>query len=214
MDKYFLPKYIIIALAIIAVVLGGVLIWQLGQRPVPVTEGPPPTAPGGQIVFQPWSETAEKYYPGGGNAIDFRDGAEGDFEVELSRKGEKVVLNWPAEIKVIEVKLYNLGTLWNLQDHSLVFTIGTFDITKPPLPPATGTQPLIPDQPFPEPKVFLKSPYEIGQIPEGFFDNTFYTEEFPEGSVIFQKGARYSVELYGINPEGKYLSGYYTFNYE
>lgn len=216
MEKYFSSKYIIITLLVVALSLGGILIWQLRQKPFPTPERLPPIAPGGQIIFKPWSETAERYYPGGGNAIDFRQGAEGDFEIKLSRKGEKIVLDWPKEIKITEVKVYNLGQLWDLQDHFMVFNIINFDIFAPP-PTREGEPPEIPELPpeiLPQPEVYLSPPYQIGEIPAGFFDITFYTEKFPKGSPIFERGGRYSVELYGINPEGKYLSGYYTFNYE
>lgn len=221
MEKYLSPKYIIIALLVVTLGLGGILIWQLRQKPVPVPEASPLIAPGGQIIFKPWSKTAERYYPGGGNAIDFRDGAEGDFEIKLSKKGEKIVLDWPTEIKITEVKVYNLGELWDLQDHFVTFNIANFDISAPPPIRKEELSPEVPEETrefpldvFPQPEVYILPPYPIGEIPEGFFDNTFYTEKFPKGSAIFEKGGRYSVELYGINPEGKYLSGYYTFNYE
>jgi len=216
MLQQFSPKYIIIGLSVLALTLTGVLWWQISQKPAPDIQDNAYLQEEGKIVFQPWSSTAERYYPGGGNAIDFRDGAQGDFQISATKKSGKMVLTWPKEIKVTEVKVYNIGQLANLQDHFPVFSIINFDFTAPPVLPAEGSvvpQEVIPEI-FSQPEVYLSPTYEIGKIPTGFFDSTFYTESFVKGSVVFEQGSRYSVELYGINTQGKRLVGYYTFNYE
>lgn len=216
MLNQFSPKYIIIGLLFLVVALAGVLWWQLSQKPEPGIENNAYLQEGGKTVFQPWSATAERYYPGGGNAVDFRDAAQGDFQIGAAKKSGKMILTWPKEIKVTEAKVYNLGNLANLQDHFPVFDIINFDFFNPPTPSANES--VVPQEIsldiFPQPEVYLSPTYEIGKIPTGFFDITFYTESFIKGSAVFEEGSRYSVELYGINAEGKRLAGYYTFDYE
>ena len=208
--KYFSSKNIIIGLSLMVLVLIGLLVWQLFQKPSVL---PPEEEKEGGIVYKPWSETAEKYYPGGGNAIDFRDKAQGDFTIELSKEGEKVILNWPAEIKVVGVRVYNLGTLRDLQDHKIVFDMVNWDINNPPVISEEEITEVLPETTS-QPEVYLFPPYTVGEILEGFFDNTLYEKEEEKGKPVFEKGDRYSIEIYGISSGGKYLGGYYTFNYE
>lgn len=213
MEKYLSPKYIIIALIIVVLVLSGILFWQYQQEPIsPAGEENIPEE-GGQIVHRPWSDTAERYYPGGGNAIDFRDGAQGDFEIDISKSGDAIKLSWPKEIKVVEAKVYDIGTLYDLQDHKIVFNIINFDINKILNPSEEAATPTVQEIPA-QPEVYLSPSYEIGEIPKGFFENPLAT--VTEGAVedIFEAGKRYSVELSGVDKDGKMLFGYYTFNYE
>ena len=189
-------KYFIIFLLILAVLLAGFLFWQFWQK----AEWPPETLPtpsaSAPSEKNPQSKTATRYFPYAGNAIDFReDGSQGDFEIELAKKEKTAELKWPEEIKVSRVQVFNLGKLWDLQDHRVVFDLGNRES-------ATST-----------PFAFLASPYEIGKIPEGFFNFTFYDKNFSEKSPIFVKGIRYSIELYGKDENNFQVSASYTFDF-
>jgi hypothetical protein len=211
MKNQFSPKYVIIALSVVVLVLAGILVWQSRQEPLSFPEENFPSNEGGQIVHKPWAETAERYYPGGGNAIDFRNGAQGDFEIEASMAGNTVELSWPEEIKVVEVKVYDVGTLRDLQDHAVIFNIINWDVNSPPeLTDEIATS--TPSGPLPQPEVYLSPDYEVGDRPAGFF-NGFFVEPEPKEN-LFEKGKRYSIELMGVNGAGELLMGYYTFNYE
>lgn len=210
MENSFSPKYVIIALIIVVIILAGILYWQYQKPPISPLEEGLSLETGGQIVHKPWSDTAEKYYPGGGNAIDFRDGAQGNFEIKTSKTGETLRLDWPNEIKAIHVKVYDIGTLSNLQDHEVVFDIVNWDMNNPLEITEESPTSTIPES-FPQPNVYISSTYKIGDVPEGFFENSLIQEE---SQNIFEIGKRYSIELIGVNKEGKLLEGYYTFTHE
>lgn len=209
MENKFSPKYIIIALVIAVLVLAGMLTWQYQQKPVSPTEETSLPTEGGQVVFKPWAETAEKYYPGGGNAIDFRDGAQGNFQIEANKSGDTMSLSWEKGIKVVQVKVYDIGTLRDLQDHEIIFDIMNWDINNPPEITEDTPIPTVPGS-LPQPEVYLSSSYKIGDTPKGFFKNNMVSER----ENIFEAEKRYSIELVGVNSEGKMLEGYYTFTYE
>lgn len=211
MKNQFSPKYIIITLSAVVLLLAGILIWQWRQEPLSFPEESFSPSEGGRVVHKPWAETAEKYYPGGGNAIDFRDGAQGDFEIEASISGSAVELNWPEEIKAVEVKVFDIGTLRDLQDHQIVFDIVNWDINNPP-ELTEETSGSTPPESFSQPEVYLSPGYKVGDMPSGFFSALFAGIEQKEN--VFEAGKRYSIELMGINGEGRLLTGYYTFNYE
>lgn len=205
MENQFSPKYIIISLIVVVLALIGILFWQYQQKPIPLQEETSSPVSGGQIIHKPWAETAERYYPGGGNAIDFRDGAQGNFEIEIAKTGDTVKVTWPSNIKAVEVKVYDIGTLSNLQDHRVVFDIVNWDINNPPEVFSTSTPEVLL-----QPEVYLSSSYKIGEIPSGFFESPFAEKE----EEIFKNGNRYSIEILGVASDGSFTEAYYTFNYE
>lgn len=110
------------------------------------------------------------------------------FELKTEIKNNKVFLKWPEEIRVVRVALWNLGEIGDPEDHKIVFDIATLEL---------------------EPEIFLKPPYQIGTIPQGFIDITPEKRE-----PIFVKGARYLVEAYGREKgKGEMLVAYHNFSF-
>jgi hypothetical protein len=154
----------------------------------------PPEPPGEPPIVNPEGRAAFKYYPKGGNAPDFREGSNGNFLVELERKDNKIILSWPEEIKIVNVKVIDIGKIWNLKDHQIVWGVQNYD----PNQPSTG----------PTSQAYINPPYELGNKPEGFFllkgvNNIFQASE----------GRRYSVEILGLNEKNLPVLGVYTFDY-
>lgn len=189
-DKKYLIILILVGAILIIVCLVYYFLIILKSQPKPlVAEGPkePP------IVY-PEGKVAFKYYPKGGNAPDFRDGSNGNFEVKLERKDNKIILSWPEKIKIANIKIIDIGKIWNLKDHKLVWGIQNYD---PNQSPTSQT-----------PQNYITSPYELGNRPEGFF-------LLKEVSAFFQakEGTRYSIELLGLNEKNLPILGTYTFDY-
>jgi len=134
--------------------------------------------------------------------ICFKEGTAGDFPLEMEKGGDNVILNWPEGIKVTKIRVYDLGDPRNPEDHQLVFYTANFKLS------ASKVESLIPkvlerfspletpatDKEFSEPTVYLTSPYQIGAIAKGFYNNT------PEKvKPIFEKDGRYLIEVKAIN---------------
>lgn len=180
-------------------------------------------------VINSQSNTANRYFAGESNAIDFRkDGSKGDFTVTMQKQGNNVVLNWDNTIKTSSVIVYDFGRLDILTDHKVVFGISSYKpLPTPtfmpikgsfvPLPTiATGAlqmrfspPPVSTPIPISALKNPIPQPYTVGTIPEGLFK--IGTAE--QNATIFQTGKRYSIEVTGVNTASKLQMASYTFTY-
>lgn len=142
--------------------------------------------------------------------VNLEEGGAGDFTLEAEKKEGGVILKWPEEVKVIQIKVYNLGDPRNLEDHKLVFFTAILKMDKSQVESSLpqflarfkpGEAPFSKEKiNIPEPAVFpfLPSPYQIGVVPDGFFDNT---PDRPDS--IFRKDQFYLIEVRGV--EGQEL---------
>lgn len=180
-------------------------------------------------VIDPNSNTANRYFSGDSNAIDFRkDGSKGDFTIGMEKKDGKVVLDWDKSLKVTGVTVYDVGRLDILTDHIVAFA--TSFIEPKPLVLASGNpQPLPataaakPQKPMPVPTItppttFISSPYTVGTIAQGYFNTTPSTnpnqsEAQINADSLFKPGKRYSIEVYALAPDNKQQMASYTFTY-
>lgn len=185
-------------------------------------------------VINPNSNTANRYFSGDSNAIDFRkDGSKGDFTIGMEKKDGKVVLNWDKSLKVTGVTVYDMGRLDILTDHKVIFSLSYVDpksLPRPSFDPqalqkqlqqatASGKKPVLPSlAPLPTiapPTVFIPTPYMVGQVPQGYF-NTTPTENNQQPqtdpNALFKPGKRYSIEVYAMGADGKPKMASFTFS--
>lgn len=159
------------------------------------------------------SNTANRYFAGESNALDFRkDGSKGAFSMNVEKNGNNVTVKWDQNMQVSSVMVYDLGRLDNLTDSKLVFGVSYGDT---PTPFPSGT-PLILNakmaSPMPTPTivvptVFLPNPYRLGEIP-----SNYHRLGLPEeGKSLLTKGARYSIEATAWNQNGGQKIASYTF---
>lgn len=188
-------KNIIVGLSAAVILLGLALIVQIfmAQNSAPKTStGGQPIAP---VVVDSSSNTASRYFPGGGNAIDFHeDGSEGAFTTTFSTSGGAATLGWDESVSVTNVTVYDIGELDDLQDHRAVWNIGP-DITL-----QENTSPLS-----------LPNPYTVGELPSGFASYTIGEDGQPTQNFSLQGNTRYVVEVTGTK-DGTALVAYYTFD--
>jgi hypothetical protein len=148
-------------------------------------------------IINPEGIAAFKYYPGGGNAPDFRDGSNGPLEVKMERKGDNLVLSWDKGVGVSVVKTFDLGKVYKLNDQKLIWQIQNYD----PANPQTASQSA-------KNQSFITPPYQLGEKPDGFFVGKDLNQ-----NLELKKGSRVSVELLGLNEKTLPTLGVYTFDY-
>jgi len=150
--------------------------------------------------------------------LDFEEGAEGDFLLNVERKDSEVVLDWVEPVKVIQVRVYNLKDPRDFTDHQLVFFIANkkFEpsLVKSIIPEYLerftpqenwGIQEVVQS---PEPDVSLISPHQIGKVPANFYNNTPQKVD-----PIFTKNQRYLIEAYGV-AQGELKIARYLFKFK
>lgn len=144
-----------------------------------------------------------------------KEGIDGDFVME-AKKENGIVLSWPVEVKVTQVRVYDLGDPVDFKDHKLVFFAAdsslASDLVKTLIIPLELERIAPFKQPqsglrLPEPNVYLTSPYHVGDIVQGFYDNTI-----EKVNPIFTKGHRYLIQVMGIK-EGRDQADEYFFTF-
>ena len=175
-----------VVVILVAILFSVGLVIYLAQRVARESDEPPIVNPKGKAAF--------KYFPEGGNSPDFRDGSNGPLVVKMERKANQVTLSWDKGVKMSVVKVFDLGKIYKLKDQKLIWQITNYD------PKNTAAF-------DPAKAAYLSSPYELGGKPAGFFLAA-------RGQTLsLTKGARYTVELSGINEQGAPTLGVYTFTY-
>jgi len=194
--KIFKRPLVLIGILLLLIVAGLIIFLFIFLKPAGQPEMKPPEAVAPKIpnIIYPEGKVAFKYYPQGGNAPDFRDGSNGNFEVKLERKDDKVILSWFEKIKIATIKVIDIWEIWDLKDHKLVWGIQNYD---PGQSSANETK-----------LSYLTSPYELGVKPEGFF----LLKEISQ-QLELKSGRRYSIELLGLNEKNLPTLGTYTFDY-
>jgi hypothetical protein len=144
--------------------------------------------------------------------IDFQEGPGGDFPLSIEESSGGVILNWPPEnMKVIQVRVFDLGEAGDMKDHQLAFFTSNFEVEEEDIAvfiPETlernspSSQFSVPEE-FPEPENFLLPPYRVGEIPQGFYDNGYSGSEFS-----FEKDGRYLIEVMGVRNGTRVLAEY------
>lgn len=156
-------------------------------------------------TVDPSSKTASRYFGNiTSNAVDFRDGAMGDFTVGIDKENNNhIQLHWDKAIRATAVTVYNVGKLDNLTDHTIPFAIQAApSSTAPAKQPSSNF-----------PTVFVPNPYVIGDIPDGYAFSSIPNQKQSTPGNIFKTGIRYSIEITGLTQDNKEVSGSYTFTY-
>ncbi|MDD5144636.1 MAG: hypothetical protein PHW72_00665 [Candidatus Pacebacteria bacterium] len=158
---------------------------------------------GGSFAFQYWQKNLTQKEQGATpEEIEFQEGFGGDFPLNLEKTDEGVFLSWPLkDMKVTQVRVFNLGDPKNSRDHKLVFFTSNFETEKGAANifiPEELERNLPQTQPslfrkVSDPDVFISSPYKIGDVPEGFYDNTY-----PKADSIFEENQHYLIEVVGV----------------
>ncbi len=157
------------------------------------------------------SNTAARYFNVKSDAIDFRDGAMGDFSTTITKNNNTVSLSYDNKIQAGSVTVYDLGRLDILTDHFIVFAL-SFINPAATITPAQGTTPA----PIPTPATALPNPYTIGDVPQGYYNTTPKNQQGQQAQTpqtIFKSGRRYSIEVAGTDQSGKIKIASNTFTY-
>jgi len=188
-------KNIVVGLSGAVALLGLALIAQIfvAQNMTPQTNtNGQPTAP---VVVDPNSNTASRYFPGGGNAIDFHEnGSEGAFSTTLKKSNGTPVVGWDDSVSVANITMYDIGELDDLQDHHAVWSIGI-------LPGTDGDGS----------SLFLPNPYTIGELTTGFTSFVLGEDGMPIQNISLKGKTRYVIEVTGTK-DSQVLTAYYTFD--
>jgi len=167
------------------------------------------------LGFWYWQESQLKEAPDEVSTfeeMDFQEGPGGDFPLSIEESSDGVILGWPPEnMKVIQVRVFNLGEAGDIKDHQLAFFTSNFEVEEEDVAvfiPETlernspSSQFSVPEE-FPEPESFLLPPYRVGDIPQGFYDNSYSASEFS-----FEKDGRYLIKVMGVRNGTRVLAEY------
>jgi len=145
----------------------------------------------------------------------FKEGSEGDFKLKIEKEEDDIFLSWPEGIKAAQIQVYDLGNPEDSEDHQLIFFATNFSLNSDEV---EASIPLLLERFYPmkelpgkmvkpkapETDVYLTSPYQIGVVPEGFFD---YTPE--KVKPIFKKDHRYLIVIGAIEKEENRAAEYF-----
>jgi hypothetical protein len=138
-----------------------------------------------------------------------RVGPRGDFQVNLTRKDDKIVLSWDKKIQVGRVLLVSLGKDTTDDDNIPVWGISTENPAPINISQEEYERALQSTEKPPEP-VLITSPYVLLSKPDGFYYEGNIKGD--QSKFKFEKGARYAVELEGVKDKDP-VSAAYVFDY-
>ena len=138
-------------------------------------------------------------------------GPRGDFAISLTRKGDKVILNWDKGIAVSQILLVNLGKDTSARDNLLVWGISNVNNGPVNIDPAVYEQMLKnPALIKPVQPKIISPPYELLVKPDGFYYDQTISSDLAKFKL--QKKTRYAAQLKGAKGEQIEIAGY-VFDY-